>query len=58
MIVPKDWGLPAIKDEAGFDFSEFDANDIGIINPTNKLVYVYESGMETLATITSWTPIE
>ena len=59
LIVPKEWGLPTIKDPAGFDFSEYDASELGIINPTNKLVYVYEcSGTSSLGTIESWTPVE
>ena len=60
LIVPKTWGLPTIKDPAGFLFSAYDCDELGIVNPTNKLVFVYEcsaSGI-TLGTITGWTPVE
>ena len=59
VIVPKEWGLPTITDPAGFQFSEYDASELGITNPTGKLVYVYEcSGKIITATITGWTPVE
>ena len=60
VIVPKEWGLPTITDPAGFYFSPYDCDELGIVNPTDKLVYVYECSASgtTLGTITGWTPVE
>lgn len=44
LVVPESWGTPIVKDPNGFTYSEFGLNELGITNPTGKIVLVYSSG--------------
>ena len=44
LIVPESWGTPIVRDPNGFQYSEFGLDELGITNPTGKIVLVYSSG--------------
>lgn len=44
LIVPESWGTPTVRDPNGFPYSEFGLDELGITNPTGKIVLVYSSG--------------
>ena len=55
LIVPNTWGNPIIIDSAGFRFSSYELNELGIENPEGKLVYVYECNSSNITVrIQSW----
>lgn len=51
LIVPSDWGTPRVADSAGFLYTSYKPEELGITNPSGKSVFVYESS-EMTATAT------
>ena len=41
-VCPSNWGIPTITDDNGFVADSYVADDLGITNPSNKVIFVQE----------------
>ena len=39
-VCPSNWGIPTITDDNGFECESYTADDLGITNPSNKVIFV------------------
>lgn len=54
IIYPSSWGTPTITDDNGFGLAPYTANDLGITNPTGKIVIVEEMSANQTHINISW----